>query len=57
MLNAPTNFAQNEKTAREVAQLQQQVVALEKRLAEMQIRFILEVEPPVLWAQIVYVVS
>ena len=30
---------------------------IEKRLTEMQIRFILEVEPPVLWAQIVYVVS
>lgn len=26
-------------------------------LAEMQIRFILEVEPPVLWGQTVYVVS
>ena len=38
MLNAPTNFAQNEKTAREVAQLQQQVVALEKRLAEIETR-------------------
>ena len=30
---------------------------IEKRLTEMQIRFILEVEPPVLWAQTVYVVS
>lgn len=38
MLNAPTNFAQNEKTAREVAQLQQHVAALEKRLADIETR-------------------